>query len=255
MLAATLVLALASCQLASVGGDAEAIPAPSGPPEIQYDVARRHAQQFDVDIPSRPPGSQLELAAASYILGHLQLAGYSPRLDRVPVADQVNSTNVVAFPPAASDPEYLVMVAYDTPLSGQVRRVQAGPEIGLFLELARALAVADPDHRVAFVALGAESADHRGTRRLAQFLVDESLEPSVIWMLSELRGGELIGIQGSCQGPGPGWSQTFTDGACSSLDFNDGLAITAAGFEQTRIKGDIERMGAALFDFLTRAES
>ena len=247
-------LLLGSCQSTPVDDGASGIPDPSGPPQIQYDVVRRHAQQFDVDIPSRPPGSQLELAAASYILGHLQLAGYSPRLDRVPVADQVTSTNVVAFPPAGSEPEYLVMVAYDTPLSDKLQRSQHGPEIGLFLELARALAVAEPEHRVAFVALGAESAEHRGTRRLARFLLDEGVEPSVLWIVSGERGGESIGVSGSCQGPGSGWSQSFTDEGCVAGG-SDGLAITAAGFQQTRIKGDTDRIGAALFDFLTRAES
>lgn len=146
-----------------------------GPPSVQYDIVRRHAEQFDVDVGDRPAGSQEELAAGSYILGHLQLAGFAPHLDRVPVADNVSSTNVVAFPPAGGDPRVLVTIAYDTgPRPGQ-----SGRYLGLFLELARVLNVTAPEHAVAFVAVGAESADRRGTRRLAQFLLDRELDPVV----------------------------------------------------------------------------
>lgn len=166
-------LLLASCS--SGGGQAVGAPTPSGPPEVQLEVVARHAEQFDVDLPDRRPGSQEELAAASYILGHLQLAGFSPYLDGVPVEDQVRSTNVVALPPSGAEPLYVVTVAYDTGAEGDGR----GSFIGLFLELARAVEVAAPEHAVAFVAVGAESADRRGTRRLAQYLLDESFEPRI----------------------------------------------------------------------------
>jgi hypothetical protein len=151
-------------------------PTPSGPPEVQLDVVARHAEQFDVDLPDRGAGSQEELAAGSYILGHLQLAGFFPYLDGVPVGDQVRSTNVVALPPSGAEPRYLVTIAYDT----GARHDDRGRYIGLFLELARAIEVAAPDHEVAFVAVGAESADRRGTRRLAQYLLDEGFEPKVL---------------------------------------------------------------------------
>lgn len=228
-------------------------PAPQGPPEIQYEVVRQHATQFDVDLPDRPPGSQHELAAASYILGHLQLAGYSPRLDRVPVEDAVNSTNVVAMPPNGSKPAFLVAVPYDTPGSG---RLQQGRELGLFLELARALTVAEPDHSVAFAALGAETADARGTRRLAQFLLDEGVEPSVLLIRfdSQSQQGSFY-TQGACMGEGNGiYSDSFSEEGCQDLNMHSG-AITAAGFQLTYVGGDVEEMGRALFDFLTRTRS
>src|SRR5688572_11035878 len=121
---------------------------PQGPPEIQFDLVRQHAEQFDVDMPDRPPGSQHETAAASYILGHLQLAGYAARLDRVPVADTLNSTNVFAYPPSGADPLFVVALPYDTPAStsnsGSTYSAQIGKQMGLFLELARALTVSDP---------------------------------------------------------------------------------------------------------------
>jgi hypothetical protein len=225
------------------------IPTPEGPPEIRYEVVRQHALEFDVDLPSRPPGSQLELAAASYILGNLQLGGYSPRLDRVPVADSVSSTNVIAFPPSGADPEFLVTIAYDTPRSGTI---QMGRELGLFLELARVLTAVEPEHAVAFVALGAESNDNRGTRRLAQFLLDQEVEPSIIWIRKD-DGGMGIWIRGACQG-GTEPASDFTTGACAD-NVSFGYALDDAGFQLTTIAGDIEEMGRALLDFVTRPRS
>jgi hypothetical protein len=194
-------------------------PGPQGPPEIQYDVVQQHALQFDVDFPDRPAGSQHELAAASYILGHLQLAGFSPRLDRVPVQDAVSSTNVVAMPPNGSEPGYLVTVAYDTGAMHDDR----GRDIGLFLELARALSVADPDHSVAFVAVGAESVDHRGTRRLAQFLLDHGVDPQIFSI------------------------------AMSTAEADDALA--AAGFQHEFVYGQVRHVGSTLMTELSGAES
>lgn len=249
--AALVLLSFAAC-VRSVPYEGEE-PTVEGPADVQLEAVRQHALQFDVDVPDRRPGSQHELAAASYLLGHLQLAGYSPRLDRVPVADTVSSTNVVAFPPGGAEPEFLVTVAYDTDASG---RQQTGPEIGLFLELARALTVADPDHRVGFVALGAESADRRGTRRLAQFLLDEGVEPSVILIRPSLVNERGIVVSGACAGPASGslYASTFTAGDCRHIDERD-IAVAAAGFELTQVSGDISSMAEALTDFLIPARS
>jgi hypothetical protein len=211
-----LIALLLSACLRTPTSDGE-VRVPEGPPTIDLDVVRQHAEQFDVDVPDRPPGSQHEIAAASYIFGHLQLAGYSGRLDRVPVENTLNSTNVVSFPPNGSEPRYLVAVAYDTDPSG---RQQTGRELGVFLEVARALTVAEPDHSVAFVAMGAESDDNRGSRRLAQFLLDEDLEPSIL----------LFGNSGT-------------------------TALRAAGFDVTVMDGDPEAEGRELFDLLLGHES
>jgi len=166
------LLALASCDAA---GTPRPDASPSGPPTIQTDAIEAHAEQFRDHLPEREAGSQQEFAAATYITAHLQQAGYVVEFDSVPVANTVRSTNVVALPPSTEDPEYLVAVAYDA--AGK-------PEaIGAFLELARALRAAVPDHPVEFVALGAESANvgggNLGTRRLIQVLEDRELDPEV----------------------------------------------------------------------------
>lgn len=229
-------------------------PSVEGPPRIEIDTVDQHAEQFDDDFPDRPPGSQQELAAASYILGHLQLAGYAPRLDRVPVADTVSSTNVVAFPPGGGEPEFLVTVPYDTTRSGAH---SFGAEIGIFLETARALAVRDPHHKVAFVALGAETAEHRGTRRLARFLLDEGVSPSVISLSGSRSGPQAtfgVVVWGACQEGHGNEPTSFTRGTCDEpVDSDD--VLTAAGFEHTWIGGDAPELARELFRFLTAARS
>ena len=139
----------------------------------------RHATQFEEDVPQRPAGSQQEFAAASYITGHLQQAGYLVELDSVPVEDTVRSTNVIALPPSGDEPQVVVTVAYDN--AGSAR---SAVTIGTFLELARALRVAVPEHSVEFVALGAEltnvNGGSLGSRRLIEVLKDRDLDPEVI---------------------------------------------------------------------------
>ena len=162
--AAALIVVLAAC-----GGDASRPSEvdPSGPPSVRRDVVQDHAAQFDNELSERLAGSQQEQAASQYVLGHLQQAGYFVQLDAVPVGDLVESTNLVALPPSGEDPETIVTVAYDSPGESTA----SGAAVGTFLELARALYAAAPDHRVEFVALGAEtSAEHLGSRRLAQQL-------------------------------------------------------------------------------------
>jgi hypothetical protein len=163
-------LLLCSC---TDGGSARPSVEPTGPPTVRPEVAERHAREFRTDLSDREPGSQGEEAASVYLLGHLQQAGYTVLLDPVPVANLVRSTNVVALPPSGADPTVVVVVPYDD--SGDPGA------IGSFLELARALRVAAPEHSVEFVALGAESAGRRGSRRLIESLDD----PRVV----ELGGG------------------------------------------------------------------
>ena len=214
----------------------------TGPPEIDFALVRRHAQQFDVDLPSRPPGSQQELAAATYILGHLQLAGYAPLLDAVPVRDQVHSSNVIAVPPSGAEPKVVVTVAYDT--SGQ--GLHTGTEIGLFLELARALNIAVPDHAVGFAALGAEGADGRGSAALLGFFEEQGLEPSVISVRTGARGGESLYAQGSCTTTD---FQLMAFEDCSDNAQSD-ATFSPRRFQFTRVEGDPEVMGGTLFEFL-----
>lgn len=199
-----MLLILSGC---SPPGTPATQPSPTGPPAVDYAFVRQHAQQFDVDVPNRPAGSQHELAAATYILGHLQFAGYTPVLDAVPVANQVQSTNVVAFPPSGNDPEIVVAIGYDH----DGRSPAEGAEIGLFMELARALNVAAPEHRVAFVALGAERADNAGSAKLARTLAERELGSQVVILrgtstghpaqgacATEAAGGELVDYVSEC---------------------------------------------------------
>ena len=168
------VLALVACTDEGASRDDAGA---EGPPEVQTEVVDRHARQFDEEIPRRPAGSQQEFAAATYLTGHLQKAGYLVRLDAVPVANTVRSTNVVARPPGGSRPAIVVTVPYDTTTGTGVQ----GEDLGLFLEVARAVRVADPDHATQFVALGAEFETardgHLGARRLIRVLLDEEQRP------------------------------------------------------------------------------
>jgi hypothetical protein len=169
------VVALATMSAACVGTAEPPDLEGSGPPDIRESVVRRHAREFSTELADRDPGSQGEQAASFYILGHLQQAGYVVRLDAVPVGNLVSSTNLVALPPNGDDPEVVVPASYD---SGN------DLALGVFLELARALHVADPEHAVEFVALGAEEArggnDKLGSRRLTRVLLDEDVEPVIV---------------------------------------------------------------------------
>lgn len=164
-------------------------PAAQGPAGVRPEVVDEHARQFDEELPEREAGSQQEFAAATYITGHLQQAGYRVRLASVPFKDLVRSTNVVALPPGEGEIAAVVTVLYDTTTGTPPN----GRDIGLFLELARALRVAEPDHNVQFVALGAEvtgqDGGNLGSRALAAELDDLEEPPPVIGLLEVSSGG------------------------------------------------------------------
>jgi hypothetical protein len=185
--ALVVVTVMGACE-STDGPRTQAAPA-TGPPEIVPDVVEQHARQFDDDLPVREAGSQQELAAATYLTGHLQQAGYTVRLESVPVGDLVRSTDVVALPPSGDDPAAVVVVPYDT----APNLTPQGEDLGLFLELARALRVEEPAHPVEFVALGAELTDRDGgglgTRRLVRLLVDAELAPPVVSIAVSSEGG------------------------------------------------------------------
>ena len=148
----------------------------------------RHAEQFETDLASRPPGSQEEFAAASYITAHLQKAGYVVRLEDVPVADTVRSSVVIGVPPSGEPPAVIVTVSYDTPIG---EPDDDGTDLGAFLELARALRVAQGLHDVQFVALGAQSDDMLGARRLARLLLDDEIRARIVHLASTEREAHL----------------------------------------------------------------
>lgn len=187
-------LALAALTLgAGCASDAPTRPdvAPTGPPSVRPDVVARHARQFDTELPERVAGSQQEQIAGTYLLGHLQLAGYAARLDAVPVANTVSSTNVIAVPPSGAPPSAVVAVPYDTTPGAPDNALS----LGLFLELARALNVASPGHGVEFVALGAERSaagpGNLGARRLAQLLREQHADPYVVLLSTVTPAGPV----------------------------------------------------------------
>jgi hypothetical protein len=144
------------------------------------DVVGNHAEQFTEELPERRAGSQEELAAATYITGHLQQAGYVVLLDAVPLSNLVRSTNVIAQPPSGEDPRVAVVVPYDSSPDSAEEPLA----VGLFLEVARSLRVRVPRHSVEFVAVGAEFSDvgggRLGSRRLAQQLIEGEARPIVV---------------------------------------------------------------------------
>lgn len=201
------------------------------------DTVREHARQFTEDVPVREPGSQEESAAASYILGHLQQAGYVPLLDPVPVGDLVESTNVVALPVQGGRPTSLVAVSYgSTEASG-------GESIGVFLEVARALNARGPGHDVGFVALGAEGSPRLGsalgTRRLLQYLEDEDLAPHVITLVSD---AELTASGAHASEIVPGVEE-------APPTARDDL-FGRSPLEHTTIAGPPDEVGEALLEYL-----
>jgi hypothetical protein len=247
-IALTALILFPACDASS--GDAE-LATPSGPPTVDLDAVARHAEQFENEIPIRTAGSPEEEIATSYLLAHMQQAGYLVRLDGVPVKDLVRSTNVVAPPPSGADPETAVIVAYDTGPDG------AGDAtvLGLWLELARALNVKDPDHTVEFVALGADHAAVEGAplgqRRLARFLTDEDLDPQIVHIY-ETGNTAISGfgpdIEAILEEAGPAARPSGSPPA-------DPDPLSDAGFDHTFVTGTVDQVGPALLKFLSQARS
>jgi hypothetical protein len=222
-----------------------------GPPNARPGVIERHADQFANELPRRPPGSNEEQVAASYILGFLQQAGYPGRLEGVPVADLIRSTNVIATPPGGATPEYLVAVPDGTPSNEALD----AHSIGVFLEVARALSVRKPAHPVEFVALGAEFAEQEagtlGSRAMASLLREESLEPQIIYLSPELSGDSF-----HAEGP---LASRFKAVPRPGIGPLNQIALAAAnayrneGFEVTVIDGHPSVVADTLLEFLSRS--
>ena len=210
--------------------------------------------QFDDKLAPRPAGSQDEFAASTYILAHLQDAGYTPLLDPVPVENLVRSTNVVAFPPRAEAPTFVVAIPYDT----APEFPSNGLALGEWLELARALYAHEPDHTVAFVALGAEHASvgggDLGARRLAEYLIDKKLSPVVITLGSVSTEGVVFDASGSAAESLDAIARTATaEPARPPVDETStaGDVFARAGFAQATVTGSVEGIGRVLLDALS----
>lgn len=224
----------------------------SGPPEVRTQTVEEHARQFDEEEPDRPAGSQGELAASVYIVAHLTDAGYVSRLDAVPVEDLVRSTNVVALAPSGEEPVAFVVVPYDTGRGS----APGGHSIATWLEVARALRAAEPEHDVQFVALGAEHATveggQLGSRRLAQQLEDEGKSPPVFVVQGVTAGDEPAMFEGAAAGELSEEARALdlpvTPTATS--EGGPGDVFTAAGFDTTVVGGGAGSAGPALLAYL-----
>jgi len=244
-----LTIMLIGCSTTTPSRDSDV--EPPGPPDVRPEAIEQHATQFADELPERPPGGNEEQVAASYILGFLQQAGYPGRLDGVPVADLVRSTNVIGTPPRGAKPEYLVAVPFGTPPNEALD----AHSIGVFLEVARALAVRESGHAVEFVALGAEFAEQEagtlGSRAMASLLHEESLDPQIIYLSPELSGDSFYA-------EGPLASEFEPASSAGSAPLHDAALAAAAayrneGFEVTMIDGDPEEVAAALLEFLSQS--
>jgi hypothetical protein len=247
-----LLLLLASC--VESGGERPPAARSPGIPTIDSEAVQKHADQFEDDLPIRLPGSQEEFAAATYITGHLQQAGYVVRLDSVPVANAVRSTNVVAVPASGDDPETIVTVSYDT---ARGKRDIDGSELGAFLELARALRAANDQHSVQFVALGAQSESALGSKRLARLLLDDELDPNVVHIAGPnpkdglLAGGEFGSELTMIDCPSCVYADVVWYGVPDPSDPADPLVpIEEAGFSVTYVGGDGVRVARTLLTWL-----
>lgn len=255
LLACTIALLLAVSCTGDASDGAPDAAAPEGPAEVRIDVVEEHAGEFDEDLSEREAGSQQEFAAATYITAHLQDAGYDVALRSVPFEDLVRSTNVVALPPGGGPPVAVVAVPYDTTPSAP----RLGRDIGVFLELARAARVADPEHRVQFVALGAELTDsgggNLGSRALAAELEDVDDKPVVISLMEVSSGG--------FRAPGPAGDELNEIAAGLELELARPLSeailpahlrattiFTETGIEHAVAAGGLEEIGRVVLAYL-----
>ena len=218
-----------------------------GPPRVRSEVVARHARQFDEDDPDRRAGSQGEQIAAAYLLAHLQSAGYRAFLDAVPVSDLVRSTNVVAMPPSGRRQVVAVTVPYDTPVGAGADQ-ESAEELGLLLELARALARARPEHRVSFVALGAEYAEasggRLGSRRLVVYQRERSLSPLMV-VLEDIDAGA-----GPVRATGDEAAEVVEGAAPGRAEGSVAEVFEAAGLDVLTVSGGAREAGDALLDYL-----
>jgi hypothetical protein len=166
----------------------------------------------------------------------------------------VSSTNLMALPPSGDDPEAVVAVPYDT--GGNLA-------LGVFLELARALHVTEPEHAVEFVAMGAEGggggvADQLGSRRLIKVLSDEAIDPAVITLGESKAGVGDVFVDGT--GPiAAGLRRTARQlGLREPTEVpppspHDDTVFARAGFDHVIVYGQPVEVGGLLLEYLASA--
>lgn len=224
----------------------------SGEPTVDTSAVMGHAGALQESVPERAAGSQEEQAASTYLLGHLQTAGYIVRLDPVPVENLVDSTNVMTRFDEGID--FLVVTPYDTTPA----RRSPNMAVGLLLELARAANVAGLD-RVGFVGLGAEfyragdtgEGERLGSRRLAQVLLDEEHSPSVIY-LNEIWTRGSLGATGDLGDEMTSLARSRDIRIASSVPSPPAPEVfERAGFPSTVVSGGVEEVADVLLGILS----
>jgi hypothetical protein len=225
-------------------------PAPIGPPRVRLEVVQRHGRELAGELEERSAGSQEEQAAAIYILGHIQRAGYTVRLDGVPVSNLVRSTNVIALPPGGGEPHVVVAVSYDR---GPAADGGGEETVGTWLELARALRAVRPLHAVEFAALGAEHARVRGgelgSKVLVQDLRDEDIRPLIVTLDADTGTGGVTAL-------GPGATEVMAIARRMGIAFRRTKAtaadaFTAAGLDHLHVGGGTAQVGRVMLEYLS----
>jgi hypothetical protein len=227
-------------------------PPQSGPPRVQPGVVAQRARWFDHNDPIRAAGSQQELVASSYILARLEEAGYVVSLDPVPVGNLLHSTNVIALPPSG-EAATAVIVDYDTSSSAP----SDGVALGTFLEVARALRVVEPRHKVEFAALGAEhiavNGGQVGARSLIELLKSQSPLPRIVRIGDLRQGVPNVSVAGpaarSIRSAARSAHLVVQAAGSAPKDL-----FTAAGYAETVIDGNAAA-GSVLLAFLTAGPS
>ena len=252
-----LVTVLAAAAVASTScraspGEAE-LSVAQGPGRVRLDAVRAHSAQFDEDDPGRAAGSQGEGIAATYILGHLQRAGYEVYLQPVPVSNLVSSTNVVALPSGGPEVRAVVVVPYDTAPGAR----DTSPALGLFLEVARALEARDEGGEVEFAALGAERAEvsggRLGSRRLAQFMRDRDQHPVVVSLedIALGRGRRAAVARGAARGQLVRVARARGAPLRAEASTTPTIEVfQAAGFRSVALSGPASIAGEVLLEYL-----
>jgi hypothetical protein len=249
-LSAAVVLAITPVSACAPRSVHTGAPPVIGPPRVQPAAVQQRARWFDRNDPVRVAGSQDELVASSYLLAHLEQAGYLVNLDPVPVGNLLHSTNVIALAPSGHA-AIVVVCDYDTSSSFPSQ----GAALGTFLEVARALRVRDPRHSVEFAALGAQhvsvNGGQVGARSLIQQLKSQTPRPQIV-RIGEMKPGPA---RLSVSGPAAASLRSVARRAhirVLSAGPPPQDVFTGAGFQETVVAGG-ESAGPVLLAFLTDA--
>ena len=164
------------------------------------------------------------------------------------MGDLVESTNLLGFPPSGKDPTTIVTVAFDSRPDDD----PWGQSIGLFLELARALYASDPDHRVQFVALGAErTTDHKGSRRLAQQLREAQTDPFLVTVAAVSPEAPLSFVgDGAAEIAGTADDMGLESAEADFGSLADVDVFGRAGFDHLLVTGPPDEVGPVLLEWL-----